>query len=131
VPLKNSEERKKYILTWKKDKRKRDPLYGRKYQPSYEQKRNSYIKRKYGITNEEYNFLLKAQNGVCAICKCPEMDKDAKGRIKNLAIDHDHITNQIRGLLCTACNVSLGRFKDSILILESALQYLQKYKGTQ
>jgi hypothetical protein len=56
------------------------------------------LKRKYGLTNEEYDALFLFQGGVCFICKraCPT------GR--RLAVDHDHDTGAIRGLLCTMCN---------------------------
>lgn len=71
-----------------------------------------------GITVEEYNMMFEAQQGVCKICGRP----DPLGR---LAIDHDHTTNKVRGLLCRACNLALGNFGDSVERLERAIAYLK------
>lgn len=59
--------------------------------------------RKYGITRDEYDRLLVAQNGRCLICNRPG-DELKKG----LAVDHDHETGAVRGLLCVGCNTKLG-----------------------
>lgn len=81
--------------------------------------RNSYLKRKYGITEEQYEELLLAQAGKCAICLC-------KPRTRRLAVDHNHKTGEIRGLLCSRCNHGLlGHAHDSIPVLERALEYLR------
>lgn len=81
--------------------------------------RNSYLRKKYGITEDEYNDILCAQNGRCAICLC-------KPRTKSLAVDHDHKTNEIRGLLCSRCNHGLlGHAHDSIEMLKRAIEYLE------
>lgn len=77
-------------------------------------------KRKLGITKEEYLNLLEKQNGVCAICN--------QTCTKSLAVDHDHTTSKIRGLLCNSCNRGLGYLKDSIAILKAATTYLEYYK---
>lgn len=78
------------------------------------------LKRKFNLSQEDYNNLLQNQNGVCAICKqiCT----------RALAVDHDHSTNKIRGLLCNNCNRGLGHLKDSITILKEATAYLEYYK---
>jgi len=81
---------------------------------------------KFRILIAEYNELHKKQNGLCKICNKPETMKSANAKsIKRLAIDHCHKSEKIRGLLCHYCNVSLGGFKDSIEILESAIEYLK------
>ena len=81
---------------------------------------NNYYKRNYGITLKEYEELIQEQNNVCAIC----------GQVcstgKKLAIDHDHTTGKVRGLLCKNCNVALGQFKDSVDVLQKAIKYLEK-----
>jgi len=64
------------------------------------------------------------QNGKCAICKKPETRKTGN-KIRELSIDHCHKTGKVRGLLCDSCNNGLGRFKDSVKLLESALKYLK------
>lgn len=77
------------------------------------------LKYYYGITVDYYISLLTAQNNQCAIC----YKKCERG---NLSVDHCHITNQIRGLLCRACNVGISQLKDSVENLESAKNYLLK-----
>ncbi len=57
--------------------------------------RDKYLQRKYGISLKQYNVILKKQGGACAICKRP------RSAFKNsLAVDHDHATGEVRGLLC-------------------------------
>jgi Recombination endonuclease VII len=73
-------------------------------------------------TLDEYNESLAEQNDCCAIC---QRHKDIfKSR---LAVDHDHYTNEIRGLLCRRCNLLLGFCADSIGILENAIKYLSPH----
>lgn len=79
------------------------------------------LKKNFGITCEEYHAVLEKQNGCCAICF--GIDEDVK-----LAVDHDHETGKIRGLLCRSCNVGIGHLKDSKTVLASALAYLEKWK---
>lgn len=74
------------------------------------------------VTVKEYFSMSQRQKDVCAICLQP----CTSGRF--LAVDHDHDNGQIRGLLCTRCNIGLGQFQDSIEILCSAVRYLRKYK---
>lgn len=87
--------------------------------------RNRHYVYKYSITLEKYNELLNQQNGVCAICKKSESTLDKQGNLANLCVDHDHISGKIRGLLCRMCNSALGKFKDDINLLNSAIQYLK------
>ena len=70
----------------------------------------------YGMTIEELEDFLKQNEEKCWICKTEE----------NLHIDHDHLTKVNRGLLCQNCNLMLGHAKDSIDILEKAIEYLKK-----
>lgn len=79
--------------------------------------RNKIIKS-YNITLLEYNTLYVKQKGMCAICE----NTCITG--KNLAIDHDHKTKTVRGLLCINCNKGLGHFKDSLPLLKKAINYL-------
>jgi len=74
----------------------------------------------FGLTVSEYEEILKTQNGLCAICKKKQNAE------KSLAVDHNHKTGNVRGLLCSNCNTALGLFKDSIVNLESAIIYLKE-----
>ena len=74
-------------------------------------------KRKFGITADEYMDLLLKQEGICAICGDVNIDR-------SLAVDHDHVTGHVRGLLCTRCNQGLGQFRDNIDFLKRAIEYL-------
>lgn len=79
------------------------------------------IERMYGITLKQYEGLYIKQNGLCAICHHPE---PVKSRLF-LAVDHDHKTGYVRGLLCSKCNTAIGLFEDSLESLYSAIRYLQ------
>ena len=85
------------------------------------------LKHNYGLSLEAYEKMLTNQNGLCAICKRPET-ATVNGKIYHLAVDHNHETGKNRGLLCAACNIGIGKLKDDILIMESAIQYLQKWR---
>jgi hypothetical protein len=103
-----------YLKEWRKKNRQThlesDKVFG------------NYLKR-YGITPEEYREMLLSQDGRCAICGCYET---SKGRTR-LAVDHQHDSGQVRGLLCNSCNAGLGFLKDNEQILENALAYLKRW----
>ncbi len=82
-----------------------------------------------GMTHDDFVKLHEAQNKQCAIC-CHAVEIVRAGRDNSNAacLDHDHTTGKVRGILCTSCNVSLGRFKDSVEVLESAIRYLKAHK---
>lgn len=81
------------------------------------------LKKLYGITVKDYERMLAEQDGLCAIClTTPDQQK----RRKYLCVDHDHETGEVRGLLCGPCNSAIGLLKDNPLMLQSALNYLQK-----
>jgi hypothetical protein len=82
--------------------------------------------RRQGVSNKQYQALFKAQNGKCAICGAIDGHRSRYGKVCRLAVDHDHRTGQVRGLLCNSCNRGLGRFKDSIENLEAAIRYLKR-----
>lgn len=71
----------------------------------------------------EYEALLRAQNGVCAICGNEE---GVAGR--RLAVDHCHATGKIRGLLCALCNTGIGKLGDSSSALRRAVEYLERHE---
>ena|SRR5579859_2484778 len=75
-----------------------------------------------GITPERYRHELSIQGGVCAICRSPQRN----ARMARLVIDHDHVTGEFRGLLCSHCNAALGQFGDNAAIMEEAIAYLRR-----
>lgn len=87
-----------------------------------EKVRDSYYRKSYGISLEEYREMLEAQGHVCAICGCPE----SAGR-KSLAVDHNPVTGNIRKILCHKCNAGLGHFDDSATRLEQAARYIMDH----
>ena len=72
---------------------------------------------KFDVSQAKYDIMLDKQNGVCLICGEPP------GK-KSLAVDHDHTSGEVRGLLCTSCNRGLGYFRDDVDILKQAITYL-------
>jgi hypothetical protein len=78
----------------------------------------------YGLTLEQYDAMIKDQNEVCALCGKPETNI----KKQNMCIDHDHITGEVRALLCDRCNRGIGSFNDDIDLLEKAIAYLYKFK---
>jgi len=90
-------------------------------------RREYHLKRKYGMTSDQYRTLLKEQGGRCKIC---EKTKPG-GFARRWHIDHDHKTDAIRGLLCTKCNMALGLFGDDLFILQKAVRYLLAAQGSK
>ena len=85
--------------------------------------RKSHLKRVYNISLEEYQQMSNRQNHKCDICGSPEMNS----KNKVLCVDHNHSTGNVRALLCSSCNTGLGNFKDDIILLQKAIQYLKTY----
>lgn len=79
------------------------------------------LKSKYGLTLSQFNALVIEQGDRCAICS------EEFGGLSYIAIDHDHTTGKVRGLLCITCNSGLGHFKDNIPNLEEAIRYLKQH----
>lgn len=89
-----------------------------------ESDRAGHLRRKYGITEEQYEQLLEAQDRCCAVCKKHESSFPVR-----LAVDHNHRTGEIRGALCNYCNHRLvGRHTDPDLLLAVSL-YLRNSTG--
>lgn len=82
------------------------------------------LRHYYGLTLDAYEALLKDQGGVCALCGEPFVE--AAGQRLGPAVDHDHTTGKIRGVIHGLCNTRLGRFNDDEKLLQKAIDYLRK-----
>lgn len=94
------------------------------YMTAYQ--RNWNLKRRYGITAGEYDRMLAAQGGVCAICEQPP-PSDGSPITEYLRVDHDHASGAVRALLCHSCNCALGYGRDDPALLERAAKYLRRF----
>ena len=100
--------------------REQQKVYSKKrYAVNRERYREYRLKRNYGLSIEDYNALFEAQAGCCAICGCHQSELK-----KKLAVDHDHVTGEVRGLLCVACNAAIGLLCDDPELLEKGKVYL-------
>lgn len=112
---------------WRERNQDRRRLYNRKRQIDEAAKLADYKLRKTrGISLAEHAELLDLQGGVCAICRRPETAARG-GRVRLIAVDHDHATGQVRGLLCNACNTALGLFGDDTEVMSAAIEYLRSH----
>lgn len=123
-----------YLREW----RARNPDKMRSYREAqiadgrlYRQNRAYKFKSQYGITVEEFDQMLIDQKGQCALCSA-DISAGGEGRGKgmrtgNAAVDHDHVTGKVRGLLCITCNLMLGYAKDDPALLGAAIDYLKEH----
>ena len=87
--------------------------------------RNYQIKKKYGLSSQDFDMMMNSQNNSCDICGTHIKDY---GKDK-FDIDHDHTTGKVRALLCGQCNTSLGLAKDDQVILMRMIEYLEEHSG--
>lgn len=81
--------------------------------------RRSVLKREYGLTEADVDRMIVEQKGKCPICL-------TKITEENLAVDHDHATARVRGILCRRCNRTLGLLRDDPVVVRSAIRYLRR-----
>ena len=86
--------------------------------------RPTILKSKYGMTPDDWDEMLAEQGGGCAICGTTEPG----GRWNTFYVDHDHATDEVRGLLCNNHNVGLGMFNDDPDLLQKAIDYLRRHE---
>ncbi len=87
------------------------------------------LKALFKLSPEQYDIMLAAQGGHCACCPAThdgKIGKDGDERLKKLAVDHDHKTGVIRGLLCTGCNTSLGRLGEDPARIRKLADYAER-----
>ncbi len=121
----NAKHLRAYQKRWRAKNKDRIRAWNRKhYKYDYRKTRDKHLRRKYGITLLQYEAMLRRQRGCCAVCRSPR----GKGR-GGFHADHNHRTKEVRGLLCSNCNLGLGLFGDSSRTLTRAARYLRKFKN--
>lgn len=121
---------KKYHTAYCKKNRQKENKRSVDYKRSHPRcALNSRLKNAHDITLGQYDKMLEEQNGVCEICGKKETHKNQYG-VQRLGVDHNHITNKNRGLLCVCCNTAIGSLyidEKGIELLLKAMEYTQKY----
>lgn len=116
---KNKDKSKSYADKWRAANPDKVRARARRWAANNRDKvRDSDLRRRYGISLAEYNSLLESQSGGCAICGNTD--------IKALHVDHDHNTNEVRGLLCGQCNRAIGLLGDDYSRVAKAARYLER-----
>jgi hypothetical protein len=104
-----------------------NPETARRNQRSYS------LRRRHGISIEQYDEMLEKEDAKCAICRLVDVKpKNGKQHLlygHNLTVDHNHKTGVIRGLLCWKCNIALGHFNDDLALLRMAVKYMEERDG--
>ena len=114
---------RKYEATHKKERALKNQRWANKNHASlmvYKWKET--LRKKYGITPEQYYVMFEAQNGNCAICGINQSQF-----VKKLYVDHSHKTGKVRGILCVNCNMLIGHAMEDPEILNKAIAYLKSY----
>jgi len=86
------------------------------------------LRANYGLSEEDYLKMEAAIGGLCPICTQPPQPH-GKYKHRFFAVDHDHTTGKVRGLLCGRCNAGLGQFADSTERLAGAIRYLETHRA--
>jgi Recombination endonuclease VII len=82
--------------------------------------RKGWLKRAYGLTLEQYDVMVQRQNGLCMLCR--------RRPIEGLCVDHCHVVEMLRSLLCRRCNAGLGKFDDNPNLLRGGADYLDIWR---
>lgn len=121
IPYKDKKEKKKNNRQYYKDNReKKLKQHKQWYQNNRKEVRKYFMMRRYGLSHEEWLEIWEDQDGKCAICK------ELFTTPSDAFIDHNHKTDEVRGLLCNRCNLGLGIFEDDPKIMINAIEYLSK-----
>jgi len=111
----NNPEYRAYVRRYQKEHKERNREH------YYNRDRRRRLQSDYGLTPEQYNKILEAQGGLCAICK----------QSRKLHVDHCHESGVVRGLLCRSCNTALGKLGDTSSGLMRAVRYLRNAERRQ
>lgn len=127
-PKQRAAQRKRWYEANKETVKEAAAAWKKRYPTrAQEQARRTKLKQRFGITIEQYYELLERQNNVCAVCR-----RDADSFKTALAVDHDHHSGVIRGLLCIDCNrrvIGRRRAPEGIALFQNASDYLKQDTG--
>ncbi len=115
---------------YRKNAEKLNPGFKARYHSGKDAHTDARLKRKFGITLEDYNAMFALQKGNCAVCGTKQKIKDKYGNFRRLAVDHDHKTGKVRQLLCGPCNTSIGLIKENVKTLNKMIDYIKKHEDT-
>ena len=120
-------ENREHYLESLKDWRRRNPDYekNRGRVRTRESRRKEWLKAKYGLTVQQYLEMAEAQGQKCPLCE--RVCAKSESRESGLHVDHDHVTGEIRGLLCGQCNKVLGKLGDSLEGVERFAARVRSY----
>ena len=126
-PTNRPAERSSFCITCARAERNKWQREWQRKNP--EKARNIELKRRHGITSEDYDEVFVEQGGICAVCRRPPGSVGTGQKSKGtLAVDHCHKTGTFRGLLCTNCNLGLGSFFENPDLLLSAAAYIKDHQ---
>ncbi len=124
------------ILRYATCRRKRGREYYHRSQRYRKKMREQYYQRTYGVSFKELDVILAEQEGRCVICRtyrkdcpAPKASRYETVYVQHLYVDHDHVTGNVRGLLCNTCNAAIAFLKNSLAFIDAARVYLQKSKS--
>jgi len=86
--------------------------------------RGNTLRRMYGITEDDYDEMYRAQRGCCWICGVHQSTLK-----RRLNVDHDHESGDVRALLCCNCNKGIGLLGDDPKTVQQAANYLRFHSG--
>lgn len=132
--IKNPDKSRQWSLNYKRknpEKAKaRELAYKKKFPEKVREAARKNVRKRFlrslNIDEDIISATFKAQGGICAICK---IEGRSGARHGGLVVDHCHVTNKFRGLLCSPCNTALGKFQDSPAIVHRAADYLLQFRG--
>ena len=117
----NKQCREYHHANKEKNKARKDAYNKEYHEKTYESRKELLTAKRYGITLDEYKQMFIDCDSKCEICNSTESSD------RTLSVDHNHITGQIRGLLCHNCNTGIGQLKadENLDIIKKAIEYLE------
>lgn len=119
APLKKESPQAAIARLERNRERRKRPEIRERYRKTF---RTWDLKKRYGLTYEQYNALIESQSGQCAICGGDLLGLDSR----KVHVDHCHDSGQVRGVLCHHCNMLVGFARNSPTVLAKAIEYLTK-----